>query len=123
MRNPQEGSEELSEELQNPRAPSPPYSSLQDSRMVPSKGWADAQEGWGPGASSEAEAVSLEGVGSTGLSPDQCLGSPESMPHGGHPHLCTPGAQGFSRFPLTLRPRAFPAETPASLPPGVAITL
>ena len=33
------------------------------------------------------------------------------------PHLCSPGAQGFSRFPLT------PTETPASLPPGVAVTL
>lgn len=116
---PQEGSEELSEGLQNPQPPSPPYSSLQDPRMVPSKGWADAQEGWGPGASSRGQGC-LPGGGGPRWAESRPVfrGLLRACLMEGTPHLCTPGAQGFSRARASP-----PAETPASLPPGVAVTL
>ena len=46
------------------------------------------------------------------------------MPHGEHPPSLHAWSSGLFKVPPHTRPRASPpAETPASLPPGVAITL
>lgn len=81
--------------------------------MVPTKGWADAQEGWGPGASSGGRGCLPRGGGPHWVESRPVFrGLLRACLMEGTPHLCMPGAQGFSRFPLTPGPECLPLQRP-----------